>query len=150
MKSAMVKVEKNPDGTLRVWLANGKVVDDVDQLLWAVGRGPATDGLGLEKVEVQVDPATGFILVDRFQGTSREGVYALGDVCGKFMLTPVAISAGRKLARRLFNNEPEARMDYGGIPTVMFGVPPVGTVGLSERRDLECFCCNFDFKNSLF
>ncbi|HEV8549024.1 MAG TPA: FAD-dependent oxidoreductase, partial [Polyangiaceae bacterium] len=95
-------------------------------------RDPRTRGIGLEAAGVMLDPE-GFVLVDQFQNTNVSGVYALGDVIGgDRMLTPVAIAAGRRLADRLFGGEPEARLDYDDIPTVVFSHPPIGTVGLSE------------------
>ena len=67
--------------------------------------------------------------MDEFQNTSVPGVYALGDVCGTALLTPVAIAAGRHLAHRLFNGESNRKLCYDNIPTVVFSHPPIGTVG---------------------
>lgn len=67
----------------------------------------------------------------QFQNASAN-MYALGDVCGKFELTPVAIAAGRALAHRLFGNQPTSRLVYENIPTVVFSHPPIGTVGMTE------------------
>jgi glutathione reductase (NADPH) len=100
-------------------------------LLWAVGRVPVTRGFGLEELGVVLD-VHGHVTVDAFQNTSVPGVYAIGDVTGLAELTPVAIAAGRKLADRLFGREPDARLDYDDIPSVVFSHPPVGFVGLSE------------------
>lgn len=72
--------------------------------------------------------------MDEFQNTSSHGVYALGDVCGKWLLTPVAIAAGRRLAERLFNNKTNLKLDYNNIPTVIFSHPPIGTIGLTESE----------------
>jgi glutathione reductase (NADPH) len=99
--------------------------------LWAVGRVPTTKGFGLQEVGVAIDPV-GHIIVDGFQRTSVPGVYALGDVTGLAELTPVAIAAGRRLADRLFGGQPDARLDYDDIPSVVFSHPPIGFVGLSE------------------
>ncbi|KAH0628491.1 hypothetical protein JD844_009753 [Phrynosoma platyrhinos] len=74
------------------------------------------------------------IIVDEFQNTSRKGIYALGDVCGRALLTPVAIAAGRKLAHRLFEGKEDSKLDYTNIPTVVFSHPPIGTVGLTEEE----------------
>ena len=63
--------------------------------------------------------------------------YALGDVTGEFELTPVALAAGRKLAHRLFDNQPELKMDYTNIPTVVFSHPPIGTIGLTEKEAVD-------------
>lgn len=76
------------------------------------------------------------LLLFQFQNTSRRGVYALGDVCGKALLTPVAIAAGRKLAHRLFDDKTDLKLDYHNIPTVVFSHPPIGTVGLTQGRTL--------------
>ncbi|XP_004408339.1 PREDICTED: glutathione reductase, mitochondrial isoform X2 [Odobenus rosmarus divergens] len=106
-------------------------IPDVDCLLWAIGRDPNSSGLNLNKVGIQTDDK-GHIIVDEFQNTSVKGVYAVGDVCGKALLTPVAIAAGRKLAHRLFECKEDSKLDYDNIPTVVFSHPPIGTVGLTE------------------
>uniref|UniRef100_A0A5G2QCI4 Glutathione reductase, mitochondrial n=1 Tax=Sus scrofa TaxID=9823 RepID=A0A5G2QCI4_PIG len=74
----------------------------------------------------------GHIIVDEFQNTNVKGIYAVGDVCGRALLTPVAIAAGRKLAHRLFECKEDSKLDYDNIPTVVFSHPPIGTVGLTE------------------
>jgi glutathione reductase (NADPH) len=85
----------------------------------------------LEAAGVEALP-NGVIPTDAFQNTTASGVYALGDVTGRAPLTPVAIAAGRRLADRLFNDQPERRLDYENIPTVVFAHPPVGSVGMTE------------------
>ncbi|XP_077032965.1 glutathione reductase, mitochondrial isoform X6 [Agelaius phoeniceus] len=82
---------------------------------------------------VRVD-AKGHVVVDEYQNTTRRGIYAVGDVCGRALLTPVAIAAGRKLAHRLFEGRQDSRLDYENIPTVVFSHPPIGTVGLTEEE----------------
>uniref|UniRef100_A0A8C5W3H3 Glutathione reductase, mitochondrial n=1 Tax=Microcebus murinus TaxID=30608 RepID=A0A8C5W3H3_MICMU len=79
----------------------------------------------------------GHIIVDEFQNTNVKGVYAVGDVCGKALLTPVAIAAGRKLAHRLFECKEDSKLDYDNIPTVVFSHPPIGTVGLTEDEAIR-------------
>uniref|UniRef100_A0A2K6SPM9 Glutathione reductase, mitochondrial n=1 Tax=Saimiri boliviensis boliviensis TaxID=39432 RepID=A0A2K6SPM9_SAIBB len=79
----------------------------------------------------------GHIIVDEFQNTNIKGIYAVGDVCGKALLTPVAIAAGRKLAHRLFENKEDSKLDYNNIPTVVFSHPPIGTVGLTEDEAIH-------------
>ena len=105
-----------------------------DCVLLAIGRGPKTAGMDLEKTCVNVDPKTGYIVVDSFQNTSCPHIYALGDVCGRVELTPVAIAAGRQLSERLFNGQHNAKMDYDSVPTVIFSHPPIGTCGLTEEE----------------
>ncbi|XP_021249992.1 glutathione reductase, mitochondrial isoform X2 [Numida meleagris] len=132
-------VTKSPNGLLEVKVISSepghkptvRVIHDVDCLLWAIGREPNTEELCLDHVDVKVD-AQNHVVVDEFQNTTRKGIYAIGDVCGRALLTPVAIAAGRKLALRLFGNQQDARLDYSNIPTVVFSHPPIGTVGLTE------------------
>ncbi|RUO63539.1 glutathione-disulfide reductase [Pseudidiomarina insulisalsae] len=126
------KVVKRDDGLLDVHTESGDVLNDVDCLVWAIGREPATDKINLEAAGVEVDPV-GFVRTDKYQNTNVEGIYAVGDITGEAQLTPVAIKAGRLLAERLFNPQmPDAHMDYSQIPTIVFSHPPIGTVGLTE------------------
>jgi len=76
----------------------------------------------------------GHIQVDEYQNTNIGNVYALGDVCGKVELTPMAIAAGRRLADRLFGLMPTAKADYTTVPTVVFSHPTIGTLGLTEEQ----------------
>ena len=117
--------------TLRVELSNDAVIEDVDEFIFAIGRKPNTEGLNLAAAGVSTN-ARGLIETNKFQVTSNENVYAVGDVCSRFALTPVAIAAGRKLADRLFGGQVDAYLDYDNIPSVIFSHPPIGTVGLSE------------------
>uniref|UniRef100_A0A2K6CBU4 Glutathione-disulfide reductase n=1 Tax=Macaca nemestrina TaxID=9545 RepID=A0A2K6CBU4_MACNE len=112
------------------------MIPDVDCLLWAIGRDPNSKGLSLDKLGIQTDDK-GHIIVDEFQNTNVKGIYAVGDVCGKALLTPVAIAAGRKLAHRLFEHKEDSKLDYNNIPTVVFSHPPIGTVGLTEDEAIH-------------
>ncbi|KAK3753000.1 hypothetical protein QZH41_016300 [Actinostola sp. cb2023] len=109
-----------------------------DCLLWAIGRNPSTKDLGLETIGLELD-SRGHITVDEFQNTSRRAVYALGDVCGKALLTPVAIAAGRKLAHRLFEGKVDYKLSYEYIPTVVFSHPPIGTIGMTQEYAIQKF-----------
>ncbi|MDE2219872.1 MAG: glutathione-disulfide reductase [Gammaproteobacteria bacterium] len=124
---------REPAGTLRVALADGRQLGPFDCVLWATGRNATGSGLGLEHLRVMRD-ADGFVRTDAFQETNVSGLYAIGDVTGRAQLTPVAIAAGRRLADRLFGGQPERRLDYENLPTVIFSHPPIGTVGLSEAE----------------
>nr|BAK62647.1 glutathione reductase, mitochondrial precursor [Pan troglodytes] len=112
------------------------MIPDVDCLLWAIGRVPNTKDLSLNKLGIQTDDK-GHIIVDEFQNTNVKGIYAVGDVCGKALLTPVAIAAGRKLAHRLFEYKEDSKLDCNNIPTVVFSHPPIGTVGLTEDEAIH-------------
>lgn len=124
---------KRGEGSEVVVLAGEQRFGNFDQLIWAIGRVPATERLNLDAMGLRLNEE-GAIPVDAFQATEVPGIYAVGDVTGKHTLTPVAIAAGRKLADRLFGQQPEARLDYADIPSVVFSHPPIGTVGLTEEQ----------------
>ncbi|MGI0154213.1 glutathione-disulfide reductase [Pseudidiomarina sp. WS423] len=133
----VAKVEKQADGLLTVHCEDGRQLADVDCLIWAIGRVPATDKINLAAAGVNADEQ-GFIRTDKYQNTNVPGIYAVGDITGEAQLTPVAIKAGRLLAERLFNPDlPDAHMDYSQIPTIVFSHPPIGTVGLTEAEARE-------------
>ncbi len=102
-------------------------------MLWAIGRDPNTDTLDLATAGVTANP-NGTIPTDPYQNTNVAGIYAIGDVTEHAQLTPVAITAGRRLADRLFGQQPERRLSYENIPSVVFSHPPIGTVGLTEEE----------------
>ncbi len=118
-------------GALELTLGGGRRLAPLDSVLWAVGRAPTVEDLGLEEAGVKLD-AYGFVETEKYQNTNVEGIYAIGDVTGRLQLTPVAVAAGRRLSDRLFGSQPDRHLDYENVPTVIFGHPPIGTVGLSE------------------
>lgn len=124
------------DGGIRIEHLAGAALEGLDCLIWAAGRQPNTDRLDLRATGVAVD-ATGDIPVDEFQATSVPGIYAVGDIIGRFELTPVAIAAGRRLADRLFGGMKDRKLAYENIPTVLFTHPAIGTVGLSEAAAVK-------------
>lgn len=105
-----------------------------DQMLFAVGRRANTRGLGLETVGIHPN-ARGAIPVDAFSQTVVPSIYAVGDVTDRMNLTPVAIAEARALVETLFRHNPTT-VDYHDVPTAVFSMPPVGTVGLSEAEAL--------------
>jgi glutathione reductase (NADPH) len=124
-------LERTRDGQLELVLTSGRRLPPADCVLWAVGRQPCVEDLGLDKAGIELDPY-GYIATDPYQETSTSGVYAIGDVTGRAQLTPVAIAAGRRLSDRLFNGQSDRHLDYDNIPTVIFSHPPIGTVGITE------------------
>jgi len=128
----VTKVTGQKGSPLTVFTDKGDSVE-VDCLLWAIGRTPHTERLGLEDVGVKLDSKKN-IVVDEYQNTNIPGVTAIGDVQGKALLTPVAIAAGRRLSNRLFGPEKykNDKLSYENIPTVVFSHPTIGTVGLTE------------------
>lgn len=125
--------KRESDGVIRVLCQNGEAIEGFDWLLWALGRTPNTDDLGLAELGVTLNP-DGHIDVDAYQSTNVPGIYAVGDVGTQAALTPVAIAAGRRLADRLFGGEPDAMLDLRYVPTVAFSHPPVASCGLSEPQ----------------
>ncbi len=122
---------RNSDGTLELDVRDGRRLKPFDTLIWAIGRGPVTEDLALERAGVKLD-SYGYIATDEYQVTNIEHIYAIGDVTGRAQLTPVAIAAGRRLSDRVFGGMAGRHLDYNNIPTVVFGHPPIGTVGLTE------------------
>ena len=116
-------------GAKRVMLSDGSV-HLVDEVMFATGRRPCTQGLGLEACGVQLDGA-GAVIVDGFGQSSARGIHAVGDVTNRVNLTPVAIREGAALAETLFNHNPTT-VDHADIPTAVFGTPEIGVVGLPE------------------
>ncbi len=140
--SSQSKVEKD-DKTGKLTLhykdSNGEgKLEDLDHLIWAIGRSPEVEDLGLEKAGVKQDQK-GRIIADEYQNTNVENIYSLGDVVGKIELTPVAIAAGRKLSDRLFGPEKfrSSKLDYNLVPSVVFAHPEIGSIGLTEPQAIE-------------
>jgi glutathione reductase (NADPH) len=132
------RLERDPDARLALCSVEGERHSGYDTVLWAIGRAPNTDRIDIERSGIVTD-AEGHVAVDEFQNTSVDRVYAVGDVTGRWQLTPVAIAAGRRLADRLFGGQSDARLDYESIPTVVFSHPPLATVGLTEDEAHEIY-----------
>ncbi|MGO2322522.1 glutathione-disulfide reductase [Vibrio casei] len=130
------EVVKEADGSITLHLENGES-QNVDTLIWAIGRHPATDAINLDVTDVATNDR-GYIKVDEYQETNVKGIYCVGDIMeGGIELTPVAVKAGRQLSERLFNGKTDAKMDYNLVPTVVFSHPPIGTIGLTEQQAIE-------------
>ena len=127
------KIEKTTAG-LRATL-NGGATIEADQILYATGRLPKTDSLGLEKAGVRIDKE-GAVIVDDYSKTNVDTIYAIGDCTSRMMLTPVAIAEGRAVAETLFNNNP-MKPNYINVPSAVFSIPNIGTVGLTEAQALQ-------------
>ena len=127
-------------------IGNDGEESEFNELLWAIGRAPEIKKLDPAKIGVKQGPK-GHIVVDEYQNTNIDGVYALGDVTGQAELTPVAIAAGRALSNRVFGTHhpsggphfATAKLDYKNIPTVVFAHPEVGTIGMTEPAAVSKF-----------
>lgn len=132
-----VKSVHQTDNGLSLALSTGGNLA-VDKLLWAIGRAPLTQSLGLEHTQVELQ-TNGNIVIDEWQNTTQSGIYAIGDITGQPTLTPAAIEAGRQLAERLFNHKKQAKADFTYVPTVIFSHPAIATVGLTETQAVAAY-----------
>ena len=129
--AAFEKVEKEADGSLMIHLTGCDPIP-ADMLLFATGRVPKTEGLGLESAGVELDKQ-GAVTVDADNKSTCDSIYAVGDVTNRVQLTPVAIREGQAFADTLFGNKPH-RVDYSAIPSAVFSNPPMAGVGLTEAQ----------------
>ncbi|MGI9480943.1 MAG: glutathione-disulfide reductase, partial [Hyphomicrobiales bacterium] len=106
-----------------------------DQVMFALGRLPNTQGLGLEAAGVELD-LKGAVKVDEYSRSNVSNIYAVGDVTDRMALTPVAIREGAAFAETVFNNNPSST-DYENVATAVFSQPEIGTVGLTEAQAAE-------------
>ncbi len=131
-KTEVMGITKNAD-TLSLKLHNGEIIK-TDCVMYATGRKPNTEKLGLEPAGVAVRD-NGSIEVDEYNRTSQSNIYAIGDATDRIQLTPVAIQEGHILAEMLFNEHTQT-VDYSNIPTAVFSTPPIATVGMTEHESL--------------
>ena len=124
------RVEKTEAG-LVLHFADGKTME-TDVVLWALGRVPNVEGLGLEDVGVALNEK-GAIAVDADNRTNVPSIFAVGDVTDRVQLTPVAIREGHSFADRQFG-EKNWHVDYNAIPSAVFSNPPLGSVGMTEAQ----------------
>ena len=116
---------------LTVHLSNGETASG-DKVLFAIGRVPNTQGLGLEKAGVKINEH-GDIVVDENSQTNVPHIFAIGDVTNRLNLTPVAIREGQAFAQTQYMSRPTT-FDHADVPHAVFAQPPVGVVGLTEAE----------------
>lgn len=138
-------IERSANGLL-LQLTDGSTLE-ADAVLYATGRKPHLQDLGLENVSVDLDDR-GFIAVNDEFRSSEPSIYALGDVIGGMELTPVALAEGMAFARRQFGGM-QRDVEYDYIPTAVFCQPNIGTVGYTEEEarskfgDIELYKSSF-------
>ena len=124
-------IEKLESGALKVSMTGHDDLE-VDCVMFATGRMPNAEGLGLENAGVELGDK-GEIKVDRFSKTNVDSIYAIGDVTDRIQLTPVAIREGQAFADTVFGGNPSA-VDYACVPSAVFSHPPMCGVGLTESQ----------------
>jgi glutathione reductase (NADPH) len=125
------RIEKRADGVL-VSHVHENLPLESEQVMFAVGRDPHVQGLGLDKAGVQLNDR-GAVAVDDYSRTNVEHIWAVGDVTDRIALTPVAIREAVAFAETVFHDRP-TRFDHADVPTAVFSQPPVGVVGLTEAQ----------------
>nr|XP_033807365.1 thioredoxin reductase 1, cytoplasmic isoform X3 [Geotrypetes seraphini] len=133
------QIEQGAPGKLKVTAESSdgcQITEEYNTVLLAIGRDPCTRKIGLDTVGVKINEKTGKIPVNDEEQTNVPYIYAIGDVLeGKLELTPVAIQAGRLLARRLYAGS-TIKCDYDTVPTTVFTPLEYGACGLSEEKAL--------------
>ncbi len=141
-------VNKDTNSKYQISLEDGGILD-ADLVMYATGRKPKTDDLGLEDLGI-AQGENGKIVVDELYQTSLENIFAIGDVTDRMQLTPVAIEEGMCIANNLFTDNPKKTLNYANIPTAVFCQPNLGTVGLREDEAYELYPDDLDIFESEF
>ena len=129
----ILEMRREGDG---IWVKATNGAERVfDQVMFATGRKPNTDGLGLEDLGVELG-RNGEVVVDDYSQTKVPSIYAIGDVTNRVNLTPVAIREGMAFVETVFKGNPTP-VDHDLIPSAVFTQPEMGTVGLSEEAAAE-------------
>ncbi|MCY7339885.1 MAG: FAD-dependent oxidoreductase, partial [Sphingomonas bacterium] len=124
-------IEKRGDGSLLLHMAGCDNIE-ADALLFATGRKPNVEGLGLEAAGVELGER-GEIKVDDNSRTNVGSIFAVGDVTDRIQLTPVAMREGHAFADSQFGGTPWS-VDYANVPNAVFCHPPIAGVGLTESE----------------
>ena len=144
--SSFNRIEKQQDGGLLVDMEGCDNIE-ADAVLFATGRVPNVEGLGLEDVGVELGDR-GQIKVDANSRTNVPSIFAVGDVTDRIQLTPVAIREGHAFADTQFGNEPWT-VDHNCVPHAVFSHPPIASVGMTEGEarnrlgDVRTFTSDF-------
>lgn len=149
--TAVMRLESRSDG-IRVVATDGSE-ETFDVVLYATGRTPNTQGLGLEDVGVELG-RDGQIVVDAYSQTAVPSIFAVGDVTDRINLTPVAIREGHAFADTIFGGQ-RRKVDHSLYASAVFTQPEIGTIGLTEeaaraQEPIEVYSSAFRPMQSLF
>ena len=129
------KIEKTEAGLVST-LSND-LTFETDAVMFATGRDPYVEGLGLETVGVKLNDR-GAIVVDAQSRTTADNIWAVGDVTDRINLTPVAIREGAAFAQTEFYDNPTT-FDHELVASAVFSQPPIGAVGMTEAEARHAF-----------
>lgn len=132
--STITGVEAIGENRKLVTLSNSMRIE-TDHVLWAIGREPNTNGMGLEAAGVRLT-ARGAVAVDEFSRSSVPSIWAIGDVTDRVNLTPVAIREAVAFVETEFMGRPTS-FDHADVASAVFSRPAVGSVGLTEEQARE-------------
>ena len=147
----VLEIRKGEGG---VWVKDSNGTEQTyEQVMFATGRVPNTEGLGLEALGVEIG-RRGEIVVDDYSQTAVPSIYAVGDVTNRIALTPVAIREGMAFVETVFKGNP-TKPDHEMVASAVFTQPELGAVGLTEeeardREPIEVYCTSFRAMQSAF
>jgi glutathione reductase (NADPH) len=149
--ATVTRLDRGPGGILAT--STDGETREVDAVMYATGRVPNTEGLGLAALGVGIG-ARGQVVVDRYSQTAVPSIFAVGDVTDRINLTPVAIREGHAFADTVFGGTARA-MEHDLVPSAVFTQPELGTVGLSEevaqaQEPIEVYSTSFRPMQTLF
>jgi mycothione reductase len=137
LRHETIGVHRREDGiTIRTLSPDGAEDLVVDEVLVAVGRTPNSDVLNVGATGIELEP-DGRVVVDEFQETAAEGIYALGDLCSPYQLKHVANHEARVVGHNLLHADDRIESDHRFVPHAVFGSPQVASVGLTEEEAIE-------------
>ena len=124
-----------------------------DALLFATGRIPSTDRLQVANTGVAVDQS-GFVKTDEYLETSVPGIWALGDIVGKYLLKHSANLEAAYVASNIFNPDSKVAVDYHAMPHAIFASPQVASVGVTEqeakKQDIQYVAATYNYYDAAY
>lgn len=130
LETQVAEIRKT-DSAFEARLNSGELLE-TDFPIFAIGREPNVEGLGLQELGVELGQRGG-VVVDENYSSSVPSIHAVGDVIDHIQLTPVAVAEGMHFAHHFYGRG-EHRIDYASIPTAVFCQPELATVGLTETQ----------------